>query len=56
MMTAAGVTEVPLYRINKMKLGDAEAMNVTAAALADSAESLTCRKARGFLGLSFQVQ
>ncbi len=53
MMSAAGITEVPVYRIDNLKLGDFEALNVHAVSVAPNTEVLTSRRARGFLGLSF---
>ncbi len=53
MMSAAGITEVPAYKIDDLKLGDFEALNVPAVSAARNAEALTSRKAQGVIGLSF---
>jgi predicted aspartyl protease len=52
-MSLTGITEVPVYRMDSVKLGDFQALNVQAAALAEKSEVLTSRRARGFLGFSF---
>ncbi|RPI17601.1 MAG: hypothetical protein EHM61_29180 [Acidobacteria bacterium] len=53
MMSAAGISEVPVYGLGNLKLGDVEALNVHAVSVPPNSEVLTSRKARGFLGLSF---
>jgi|GEM_PF-2051362 len=53
LMSLTSVTEVPLYRMDSVKLGDFEALNVEAAPVTEKSGVLTSRRARGFLGFSF---
>jgi len=53
MMSAAGISDVLVYRMDSLKLGDFEALNVQAVSVAEKSDVLTRLRARGFLGFSF---